>query len=154
MTKYERLLARAENEGTKVLELDLGTNKECGKYFDNIIIINSNMRTIQKYCILSEELGHHHKTVGDITNQTKIENKKQELIARRWGYEKLVGIVDLLNAHNHGCKTRYEIADYLCVTESFLEETIEYYKCKYGMYYEIDNYLVYFEPNLGIFEKF
>lgn len=154
MTKYERLLARAENEGTKVLELDLGTNKECGKYFDNIIIINSNMCTIQKYCILSEELGHHHKTVGDITNQTKIENKKQELIARRWGYEKLIGVVDLLNAHTHGCKTRYEIADYLCVTESFLEDAIDYYKCKYGMYYEIDNYLVYFEPNLSVLEKF
>ncbi len=154
MNRYENLLLEAENRGVNVLELNIGTNKEYGKCIDNLIIINSNMNNSQKYCVLSEELGHHYKTVGDITDQTKIENRKQEIIARRWGYEKLIGIVDLINAHNRGCRNRYEVAEYLNVTEEFLEATLEYYRCKYPDYHNINNYWIKFNNGLEVIKKF
>ncbi|MEG0134290.1 MAG: hypothetical protein RR782_09225, partial [Clostridium sp.] len=135
---YEDLLKVATSLNITVKELNLETRDGFCK--GNRIAISKALGTdAERLCILAEELGHSLTTVGDITNQTKINNRKQELVARRWGYKKLIGIVDLINAHNNGCTHSYEVADYLDVTESFLEETIEYYKCKYGMYYEIDN---------------
>ena len=79
---------------------------------------------------------------------------KQELKARAWAYERLVGIHDLINAHKAGVKGKYELADFLEITEWFLLEAIEYYKSKYGTCYKIDNYLIYFSPNFGIMEFF
>lgn len=154
MTKYENLLTQLEEEGIEILDLNLGTNKECGKCFNNLIVINSRLNKNQKHCVLIEELGHFYKTSGDITDQTKTQNRKQELIARRWGYKRLVGIVDLINAHKQGCRNKYEISDYLCITEGFLEKALEYYKCKYPDGYEIDNYWINFNNGLEIFERF
>ncbi|MEG1256667.1 ImmA/IrrE family metallo-endopeptidase [Clostridium sp.] len=154
MSTYEEVLINFENKGVEVIELDLGTNKECGKCIGNMIFINKNLNTKQKYCVLIEELGHYYTSTGDITNQNKTTNRKQELIARRWGYKYIIGIVDLINAHRHGCMYRYEIAEYLGITESFLEETIDYYNCKYENGCEIDNYWINFNSGLHIFEKF
>lgn len=154
MTKYEELLNTAHLKGIYVYELDLGVDIPCGKCIANSIIINSRISENEKYCVLVEELGHHHTTIGDITNQYKIENRKQELIARRWGYEKLVGIVDLINAYNHGCQNKYEIAKYLNVTESFLSDALEYYNSKYEKGYKIEPYWINFNNGLNIFKKF
>lgn len=154
MTKYEKLVIKAENENIKVLEIDLGLSKKCGKYFStnngNFIVINSILTDCQKYEILSEELGHHHTSSGNIINQGIINNAKQEKRARNWGYEETVGIVQLINAFEKGIREKHELADYLNVTEEFLEQAIQHYREKYETYCEIDNYLVYFEPNLTI----
>lgn len=45
-----------------------------------------------------------------------------------------------------------ENAVYLDETEEFLQETLQYYKWKYGVYVSIDKYVIYFEPALGVFE--
>ncbi|MGG7077348.1 ImmA/IrrE family metallo-endopeptidase [Clostridium sardiniense] len=154
MTKYENLLNEAHKQGAQVIEIDLGTDTPCGKCINNIIILNSRMNIKNKYCILAEELGHYRLNYGDITNQCKIENKKQEIIARRYGYDKNIGLIGLIEAFEHGCSGKFEIAEYLGITEEYLEEAINYYKCKYGDMYEIDNYLIYFIPNLFIGKSF
>jgi len=83
---YESLLIDAEKEGIQFKEKKLEHDFK-GLYCNGRIIIDTELVTdSEKRCILSEELGHHYKTVGDITDQTKIENRKQEIIARRWGY--------------------------------------------------------------------
>lgn len=149
---YENLLNECSNLGINVKEVVLKSSD--GRCKGNRIAINKNLSTqTEKKCVLAEELGHYHTTYGDILDQTKIENIKQEIIARRWGYEKLVGIVDIINAHRNGIRNRYELAEFLDVTEEFLNDAIEYYKCKYGICYKIDTYLIYFEP-LGIMEIF
>ncbi|MDU6296055.1 ImmA/IrrE family metallo-endopeptidase [Clostridium celatum] len=149
---YDELLKEADNLNVRVKELDLRTYD--GYCHGNRIAIDKKLKTNkEKACILAEELGHYHTTYGDITNQNKIENVKQEILARRWGYERLVGIVDIINAHRNGVRNRHELAEFLDVTEEFLCEAIEYYKCKYGLYYQIDNYLIYFD-RLGVMEIF
>lgn len=158
MTKYEELVSKAENKNINVLEMDLGTNKKCGKYFhnknENLIIINSNITDSKKYEVLTEELGHYKTTSGNIQEQCNIKNIKQEKRARNWGYEEAVGIVSLINAFEKGIKTKYELAEYLNITEDFLVQAIEHYKEKFGMYYQVDHYLICFEPNLQIVKLF
>lgn len=153
MTQYEELLVEAERLGLKVREAAFG-NKECGYIKNDRILINKNLLDKQKYVVLAEEIGHYHKTVGDITDQSKIENRKQEKIARRWSYEKLIGIIDIINAHDYGCKNLYEMSEYLGVTEKFLQATIQHYKETKGPIYQIDQYTVYFEPSFGVLKMF
>ena len=81
------------------------------------------------------------------------ENRKQERHARLWGYNRVIGLFGLIRAYEHGCKDKYEIADYLDVTEEYLEDCIDCYRDKYGEYKTVDNYTIYFIPNLMIFKK-
>ena len=94
------------------------------------------------------------KNLGDITDQTEICNKKQELVARRWGFDKAVGLVGLINAFENNCRNAFEIADFLGVTKEYFDEAIDYYRAKYGVMYKIDNYIIYFIPSLGICKMF
>lgn len=153
MVAYEELLIETENEGVEIIEMNF-RGKIKGLYSDNVIAIDKKLNTADKTCILAEELGHYFTSSGNILNIEDIRNVKQEKRARNWAYEKLVGIINIINAYNAGVKNRYELAEYLNVTEEFLEEAIQYHKDKYGMYYQIDNYVVYFEPNLGVLKSF
>ena len=151
--EYEKLMIKYDKQ-VKVKEKPLKYGLK-GLYKNNKIIIDSNIETNkEKTCILAEELGHHFTSYGDIINQNDIRNVKQELKARAWAYERLVGIVDLINAHKAGVRGRYELAEFLEIPEWFLLDAIEYYKSKYGTCYKIDNYLIYFSPNFGIMEFF
>lgn len=150
---YEKLLHKAEKEQIEVVNLPLCENIK-GLYCDQIIAINKNIETTaEKACVLAEELGHYYTSAGNILDQSKVENRKQEKKARRWAYEKLVGIIKIIEAYKAGCRNRYELAEFLEVTEEFLENAITYYKEKYGMCYQIDNYILYFEP-LTVFESY
>ena len=84
---------------------------------------------------------------------TSAGNRKQERQARLWGYNKLIGLSGIVNAFRAGCQSRHEIADYLDVTEEYLQECIDCYRGKYGVYTEVDNYVIYFIPNLVVMEK-
>lgn len=148
---YEDLLKEAELNGLIVKEKPLRAYK--GRIKGNRIAIKKDLSDTEKGCVLIEELGHYYTTVGDILDQSRIENKKQERRARAWGYDRLIGLTGIINAYKDGCRNRYEIAEYLNVSEEFLEDAIKYYHEKYGLYYEVDNYIVYFNP-LGIVEKF
>lgn len=150
---YEELLIETEKEGIEIIEMNF-MGKAKGLYADNVIAIDKKLSTADKTCVLAEELGHHHTSYGNILNYSSIKNRKQEKRARNWAYERLVGIINIITAHNAGIKNRFELAEYLNVTEEFLEEAIQYYKEKHGMYYQIDNYILYFEPNLGVLKIF
>lgn len=149
---YNKLLIEADKQNIIVKEINF--KEHDGLCVGNVILIKESLSEKEKKCVLAEELGHFHKTVGNITDQTNMDNRKQELIARKWGYEKLVGLVDLINAYNSGIKNRFELAEFLDVTDDFLNDSIEYYKSKYGTHYEINNYTIYFEPSFGILKLF
>lgn len=150
---YENLLMAVEKRGIEVFENDR-IGKLHGLYVDNTITINSNLDTnTEKFCILAEELGHYYTTHGDIRDQTKIENRKQERKARGWAYERLVSITRLISASKQGIRNRYELAEFLGVSERFIDEAIQYYKDKHGICCETDDYIIYFEP-LGVLKKF
>lgn len=149
---YDELLIEAYKLGIIVKELDLKTRD--GHCKGNKIAIHKNLSNYEKACVLAEELGHYYLTVGDIKNQKDINNKKQELLARRWGYNKKVGLMGLIKAFECGCINRYEIAEHLNVTIDYLNEVIEYYTSKYGVMHRIDDYIIYFTPTFYIGKAF
>ena len=154
MTKYEELLHEAINDGISVDEDYAFKGEFSGLYIDGNIALSDRLHTApEKVCVLAEELGHHHTSVGDIIDMTDIQNRKQERQARLWGYNKLIGLTGIINAFRAGCQNRHEIAELLDVTEEYLQECINCYRDKYGVYVEVDNYIIYFIPYLAVMEK-
>lgn len=152
MQLYDALLMECDNLNIEVFEKDYMKNK--GLYGDNVIWINKLLPSfVEKCCVLAEEIGHHHTTAGDILDLSNIENRKQELKARSWAYEKLVPISKIIQAHNLHITNRFELADFLNITEDFLEAALEWYKSKFGLYVSIENFTICFEP-LGVIEMF
>ena len=148
---YEKLLQEAHNERIEVVDITF-KGRIKGLYYNQVIALNKNIDTIaEKTCILAEELGHYYTTAGNILDQKKIQNRKLERRARAWAYKKLVPLYKLVEAYKDGIKNRFELAEYLQVTEEFLDEALKYYKEKYGMYYRLGKYWICFEP-LGILE--
>ena len=148
MDPYEILLDNAYNDGMLVKEKSLQGSD--GRIKGNKIAIREDMTIPEKACALSEELGHHYTSVGNILDMTSAANRKQERQARLWAYNKQIGLIGLVRAFEHGCQNRFEIAEYLEVTEEFLEECIECYRNKYGICKRVDNYVVYFMPQLSV----
>lgn len=146
MKIYESLISSAYDKGVKVIEADLGIDKPFGKCIGNIIIINNRVTQAEKLFTLSEELGHFNLTVGDITDQSNPSNRKQELKARRWSYEKIVTPEGIINSILSGIDNIYDLSENLNVTEEFLIECIKHYKRKYGLYYVGKTHLLTFEP--------
>jgi hypothetical protein len=150
---YERLQSEAAALNINVEE-QLMKGRIKGLYGKNVIWINKKIESkIEKACILAEELGHHHLTVGDILDQSKIANVKQEKLARKWAYMKLASPGLIISAYKSGCRTRFDIADYLNITEDFLEDAIKHYRSKHGMYVQVDDYTYLMLDPLAVFEK-
>lgn len=146
---YEKLLDEAQSEGLIVKEKYIPGYG--GRIYKNRIAIHNEIRTSsEKSCVLAEELGHHYTTVGNILDQSSVSNRKQELRARMWAYNKLIGLLGIVKSYEHGCRSLYDMAEYLEVTEEFLKDALERYRQKYGMYTVVDNYIIYFEPGLGV----
>lgn len=147
---YEQLQDEAASLNVVIKETYLPGRLK-GLYGENEILINKNIETTtEKTCVLAEEIGHHLYTVGDIIDQSKIMNIKQEKLARRWAFRKLIPLESFLHAFNHGCRSRYEIAETLNVTEAFLEDSLNYYREKHGTFVRIDDLHVLFLDPLGI----
>lgn len=149
--EYDTLLDEANAEGISVKERPFKTYD--GRLKGKDIYLRKDMNTTEKTCVLAEEMGHHYTTVGNILDMESIQNRKQERQARLHGYNRLIGLVGLIEAYEHGCQNRYEIAEFLEVTDEFLEDCINCYQDKYGEYKTVDNYTIYFIPNLMIFKK-
>lgn len=146
---YEALLVEADEEGLIVKEKPLKYNN--GRIKGKRIAIRKDIgTTTEKKCVLAEELGHHHTTVGNILDMSDVGNRKQERQARLWGYNKLIGLAGIIKAFEAGCQDRFEVAEYLGVTDEYLCECLEAYRDKYGIGTTVDNYYIMFIPHLAV----
>lgn len=148
---YETLLKEADSLGLIVKEKPLQYNN--GRIKGNRIAIRKDIETtVEKACVLAEELGHYYTAVGNILDQSSVENRKQEMQGRILAYNKQVGLRGIVDAYLHHCQNLSEAAEYLGVTEEFLSDSIMYYKNKYGVFATVDNYTVVFEPTIAVIE--
>lgn len=154
MNNYEELLDIAENENVTVIErYDFSNTRIKGLYCDSTVALDEGIETqSEKACILAEEIGHHRTSAGNITDLSIASNRKQEYRARVWAYNKMIGLRGIINSNNRGYSSSHDMADFLEVTEEFLTEAIQYYRSKYGVCTTVDNYVIYFEPAIGVFE--
>ena len=146
---YDELLIEADDTGLIVKEAPLCSSD--GRCKGNRIAIRKDIATsTRKADVLAEELGHYHTTVGDIIEMQGIEDEKQERAARLWAYNKQIGLSAIVAAFKAHCSDRLEIAEFLNVSEDFLQEALECYRQIYGTGTMVDNYYIRFEPNLQI----
>ena len=117
---YDELLDEATSDGLIVKEKPLVVYD--GLIFGDKIGIKKDMTTAKKACVLAEELGHYHTTVGNILDQSNLENQKQEFRARIWAFEKILSIEKILEAASKGHTEPHTMAEYLDVDEEFLRE--------------------------------
>lgn len=103
---------------------------------------------------MAEELGHHYTSYGNIIEQSDISNRKQEYKARLIGYEIKIGLSGIIDCYKHGCQSIYDMAEFLEAPEEYIRDVIECYKSKYGVYATVDNYIIYFIPQLAIGKRF
>lgn len=122
MTKYEELICEYEH-----LIIEERPMVNDGLYADGCVWINQDMPTNRKACVLAEEVGHYETSSGDILDQTDTGNRKQELTARKWAYNKVVPEEKISEAISAGYTEVWEIADHLDVDEKFLIEALKYY---------------------------
>lgn len=148
---YEEL--QFENATINIQEIRLSDVRGLkGLYVNGNIAIDSDMTSCEKACVLAEELGHHHTSVGNILDQSSVSNRKQERRARLWAYNKMIGLCGIVRCYQSCCRNRYEMAELLDVTEDFLQEALDYYSDKYGDHAVIDNYIIYFQPTITVLE--
>ncbi len=142
--KYEELIEEYE-EQVEVIEIPLNGSLK-GLYYEGAIAIDSKLSKRDKTEILAEELGHFLLTAGNILDQTDLENRKQEIIAKNWAYEKLVPISSLIEAFEKRINTRTELCEFLEVSEMYLEDVLDYYQKKHGYWYRCGIYVMTFKP--------
>lgn len=119
-------------------------------YTSPVITLDYSVTTgIEEKCILAEELGHHYTPTGDTLIDIK-ENKtiirKQEYIACKWAVDKLVTLGDFVNAFKSGARNKFEVAEYLDITEDFLNKIINIYYRRHGSCVQVNGWLIYFDP--------
>lgn len=146
---YGELLEEAASYNISVKEKPLTSHDGLCK--GNKIAIRKSIPTLrEKACVLAEELGHYHLTVGEILNQSDASNRKQEYKTRIYAYDKVIGLMGIVKAFEARCDRIYEMANFLDVPEDFLKEALKCYKAKYGEYVKLDNYIICFEPRLAV----
>ncbi|MDM0610018.1 ImmA/IrrE family metallo-endopeptidase [Clostridium perfringens] len=145
MNNYEKLLTKAEKEGVCVVEVDFRNNLPCAKCKGDIIYINKNTTTEEKYCLLAEELGHYKLTVGNITKLQDVKDVKQELLARKWSYENLIPINNLIEALSIGINSIEGVTEYFNITESFFMKQLNFINV--NMVYILLETIIYYALN-------
>lgn len=146
---YEELLILSESESLIVKEAHIPGYG--GRLYKNRIAINRSLPTqAEKSCVLAEEIGHHCTTTGNILDQSDTMNRKQEYRARLYGYNLRVGLIGIIQAYEACCRNLHEMAEYLDVPDDYLADVIDCYRSKYGQYVAVDNYMIYFIPQLAV----
>jgi len=150
---YESLLVEAEQAGIEVIEKRFKSNAK-GLCKGNRIGISKRIKTTaERSCVLAEELGHYHTTIGNILDQTDVRNRKQERRAREWGYKRLIPLDRIIDAYLARAQGRHEIAEFLGVTERFLQSALDRLQERYGVATYHNDYLITFDP-LQVFEPY
>lgn len=153
MTKYEEELERAKAMGLEVYEGFHFRSSSKGMIVGDKIALSDRLYTeAEKLCVLAEEIAHYDTSVRNILDSKNSNNRHEEVIARRKAHDRVIGIPRLADALKNDFSTFYEVAEFLGVTESFLKESIEHYRERYGKFIQLDdNTYLYFDP-LGLFK--
>lgn len=149
MGRYEALICKYNH--LTIIETDMLPSFQSGMCYNNEIYINSNRSNAVKLETLAEELAHHKLTYGNITDQSKFNNRKFERYARRYAKEQLIPLKGIVDSFKHGCHNLYTMANFFEVSEGYVQDCIVHYKRKYGLSTLYGDYLIHFEP-LRVFE--
>lgn len=137
-----------------MIEKKIPNKKLKGLYFDNIIVIDKEVKGKEYNEVLAEEIGHHYTSAGNILDYKKVKNIKQEVKARRYGIELIVTLDGLIEAWRLGLHNLYEVAEHFEVRQSYVLDALNYYKVKYNNVVMYNGYRIKFDPlHIMIYKK-
>lgn len=145
MEPFEKLVDEIASYGAFVVEKPFKSNAKA-LIKGQKIGIREGLSRVEKVCALAEEMGHYFTNTGNILDQSDVGNRRQELRARRWAHRRLIEFDELILAKFAGVRNRYELAMYLGVTEAFLEEALDHFEQKHGLYIDHNGYRILFDP--------
>lgn len=149
MGRYEELAKKFDY--IPIFETDKLPAFQRGCYINGEIYINEDISEYEKHAVLHEELSHHFLSYGDITNQDKFINRKFESYAKRLSYRKALSLGDIVDAFKIGLNNLYEMSQHFELSESHIQDILNYYRSKHGLSVMVDDYLIQFEP-LRVYE--
>ncbi|MBM6742391.1 ImmA/IrrE family metallo-endopeptidase [Enterococcus gallinarum] len=121
--------------------------KQKGFIDGNIIYLNPNQSYYELPGTIGEEIAHHLTTVGDISKQSTLSDRKQERLARDIGAVLVVSPYDIIKCYENGCKTIAESANFLQITVETLKTAIAYYAKRFNGIKTENNYTLLFQPD-------
>ncbi|MEO1772947.1 ImmA/IrrE family metallo-endopeptidase [Candidatus Enterococcus ferrettii] len=143
MNDYEDLLDDVYKE-VPVLEMDLSEHEDKAFYYRNAIFIDRNLPAIKKREHLYEEYAHFLYTVGDISNQDRTDNRKQETLARNRAMSMSINLESIIDSYNQGLREYWEVAEYLGFSVAYVYKSVQEIKKIYGLIIEYKNYVLKF----------
>lgn len=153
MEEYETLLQHATDHGLSVVEDFPMESEALGLISGKTIALSSSLQTsAEKACVLAEEIAHAELTATDITDMSGWQSRHEEIKARRRSHDTLISIRGLLDAYEAGCQSRHEAAEFLGVTEAFLQAAVDGYIAKYGPIIADGDYVITLNP-IGVLRK-
>lgn len=147
MDMLDSLIAESSTEFDIKPRTDMPAGVD-GLCIGKTIIINANRTRVEQAQTLAEEISHQEISVGDILNPNDIESAKQETIARRRSFNRLVPLDKLVAAYWQSTN-EFELADHLEITVEYLFDVLGYYREKYGVIVK-DNILINFANGIQI----
>lgn len=121
--------------------------KQKGLYVDNFVYLNPQQTREELVGTIAEEIGHYLTTVGDITDQHSLDNRKQEQKARDVGNMLAVEPLDLVECYESGCSTVWECAYHLQLSPETLQAALAAYRKKYSRLEVNEVYSLYFNDS-------
>lgn len=153
MDEYENLLNEYSKE-VDIVETNLFEKIGFyGVYRNGIIFLEHSLNITEKKAILIEEYSHFKKTVGIIIDESITDNAKQENLARRLTYERLLPLESIIRCYYDGLVYYHEVAEYLNIPEELLIEAVNYYKSTRGILFQYHNYLLVFGNTIIVKNK-
>ncbi|MCI9135449.1 MAG: hypothetical protein HFI31_14890 [Lachnospiraceae bacterium] len=149
MNLYEQWLQKADDIGLNVAENVPFESQAKGLLCGDCIGLNQSLETTaEKACVLAEEVIHSQINVGNIRDQRVSGNSWQERKTRKVLHKHLVNVRTIAYLLKSGCENSNEIADKMGITEELLLEAIKGYKEEYGVFIQLEDDILFFEPTL------
>lgn len=127
MNKPEELMSYYDDRLKFVLDPDMPFGLS-GLIIGDTIYLNKELPYEELVATIAEEIGHYETSPrSEITNYDK--NRKNEYIARKWSYKKLVPYDDLKSfVKDKEAVYDYELAEEFEVPREIIEEAINMYR--------------------------
>lgn len=131
MMKTSKLYELAEKENIKIYNYNI--SEVSGMFINlgniNSITLSKKLTSYKEKSTLAEELGHYYYDATYPVNCTDLQLiSKQEYRARKWAYNVIIPIEDLLSALKNGLDNIDVLSDYFEVPRRFMGECIAFYK--------------------------
>ena len=120
-------------------------NLESGDTYINVLTRNGESMVVAQYRHPDCDL-YKRSIIGNI-------EKKEDEPAVYRALEKGIsgrGLIGIIEAYKACCRNLHEMAEHLDVPDDYLADVIDCYRSKYGQYVAVDNYMIYFIPQLAV----